>query len=172
MLAGSIDHVLAAIYSKHLPLDDQFVSSKGDIVGSPKNPCSFVLLLLALCSSLVEGWSILPKLSLKRKPTVEQHYSRSIDDQTSLYVSSDISLPVLTIPPHPPSPAPSVEVSVRSVHLPKHAPPQGVVQRAKMLLDFEIIFGRAAMLASLMLFVGEVCFGWDMPSLLGGGGIL
>jgi hypothetical protein len=124
---------------------------------------SFLLCLLALlqCSSFVSGWG-LPKLSPGRKTTVERYYSLGIDDHTAQYVA-DISTSPLFTPP------PALELPIRSMDLPKHSPPREVLNGAKLLWDFEIIVGRAAMLASLLFFVGEAVCGWSMTSALSAG---
>jgi hypothetical protein len=124
---------------------------------------SFLICLLALlqCSSFVSGWG-LPKPSPGRKTTVERYYSLGIDDHTAQYVT-DISTYSLLTPP------PSLELPIRSVDLPKHSPSREVLNGAKLLWDFEIIVGRAAMLTSLLFFVGEVFCGWSMSSALSAG---
>ena len=52
---------------------------------------------------------------------------------------------------------------VRRIDLPRHSPPKDVASQAKMLMDFELIVGRAAMIVSLLVFAGEIFFRIGLP---------
>jgi hypothetical protein len=50
----------------------------------------------------------------------------------------------------------------RTVDLPRHSPPKNVIQRQRLLLDLEMMIGRVAMIAALILMSGEIITGLSM----------
>jgi hypothetical protein len=56
----------------------------------------------------------------------------------------------------------------RTVDLPRHSPPKKVIQRQKLLLDLEMMVGRIAMIAALILMSGEIITGLSMTDQVSG----
>eukprot|EP00526_Cylindrotheca_closterium_P023940 CAMPEP_0113642406 /NCGR_PEP_ID=MMETSP0017_2-20120614/22278_1 /TAXON_ID=2856 /ORGANISM="Cylindrotheca closterium" /LENGTH=187 /DNA_ID=CAMNT_0000553829 /DNA_START=98 /DNA_END=661 /DNA_ORIENTATION=+ /assembly_acc=CAM_ASM_000147 len=72
-----------------------------------------------------------------------------------------------TMPVVSTEPSPTI-ASVRAIDLPKHSPPTNTVRNAKMLWDLELVLGRTAMVAGVLMLVGEVFFGFSpLFSLIG-----
>jgi hypothetical protein len=68
---------------------------------------------------------------------------------TTTTVSADLAAaPSSILPPKP-----------RPMDLPRHSPPQEVLQRQKFMLDAEMFVGRLAMVAAMVLFANEIFTG-------------
>lgn len=68
---------------------------------------------------------------------------------TTTTVSADLAAaPSSILPPKP-----------RAMDLPRHSPPQEVLQRQKFMLDAEMLVGRLAMVAAMVLFANEIFTG-------------
>jgi hypothetical protein len=101
------------------------------------------------------------------KQTIESHqdsrlfYTNGNEDHDLQY----IALSSVTKTLHP------TKISLQApklMDLPRHSPPREVVEKKLFLLDFEMILGRVAMIASLLFLGGEVATGLSVADQMNG----
>jgi hypothetical protein len=129
----------------------------------------FHLLLSAFLCDFVSSLSV----STPGRRAVGPVEKQSVGSQDSrlFYTNGDEDHDLRKIEPsaiaetlHPPK---SLQ-SPKSMDLPRHSPPREVVEKELFLLDFEMIFGRVAMVAFLLFLGGEVATGLSIADQING----
>lgn len=149
-------------------------------------PLQFVLLLFSLILAPVTSWnlrafrfipecavkgSIVSGSSMPRDKGDSRLFYQDVRDEgvedfiPSLLIASDhvaIQSSVETLA------VPFINMKPRAMDLPRHSPPKEFLRRQKMMFDAEMIVGRLAMVAALILFGNELITGTSMADQMTG----
>ena len=120
---------------------------------------------LALLLSPALSWNLPFRRNKAVKTTPSPlYYQNGADlDAEGLFASTAVIVPEATaVATAIPLASTTNMEAPRAMDLPKHSPPKEVLQRQKAMLDAEILVGRAAMVAALVLFVNEFFTGNSM----------
>ena len=122
----------------------------------------FVCLVALLLSSPALSWNL--PFRRNKAATKPLFYQTTDLDTEGLFTSSSTVaiLPEATAAIPLSSTVAQPQQQPRAMDLPKHSPPRELLQRQKAMLDAELLVGRAAMVAALVLFVNEFFTGDSM----------
>ena len=135
--------------------------------------CLNILFVLVGSSLFVHGWTLPTNYHHHRHAQSQLQYKNGNSDESQTIhnvLSNDAIVSTNIVVTSKSSDLQSNEKRysgkddfVRRIDLPRHSPPKDVVSQAKMLMDFELIVGRAAMILSLLVFAREIFFRIGLP---------
>ena len=129
----------------------------------------------------VSAWTFPLKKAQQATQQIQSklHYNNGMtdDSQTIQFISTTTNVGgsqslhdnVVSPPPPPATVADDDSVVVRQMDLPKKKNSNNIIlKQTEILLDFELVIGRIAMIASLLFLGGEIFYGISMTTMLSG----